>query len=825
MSDDDLKSVETGDTDATRTEAPGGRRSTMIGNYRILRLLGEGGMGEVYEADQEKPVRRKVALKVIKRGMDSKQIVARFESERQALALMNHPNIARVFDAGTARGGRLYFVMEFVQGVPITSYCDTHRLDMRQRLELFLQVCDGVQHAHHKGIIHRDIKPSNVLVKVEDDKPMPKIIDFGVAKATIQPLTERTMATEVGAMVGTPEYMSPEQVEMSGLDIDTRTDVYSLGLLLYELLAGAAPFDPSELRRASFDEMRRRIREEDPPAPSRRVNTLGDALTGSAEHRGTDAGSLIRQLRGDLDWIAMKSIEKDRTRRYATPSALAADISRHLRNEPVVARPPSAAYRIGKFARRHRAGVAAAVVVGAALLIGAAVSSIGFVRARAAERLARQEADRANFAAATSQEVSDFLVGLFNVSDPSAGRGNTITARELLDEGAQRIRQELRDRPRVQARLMDTIGTVYRSLGLYDESLRLLEEGLASREKALGPDHTDVAASLNNLAYLLWITGDHERARPLHERALGIREKVLGPDHPDVAMSLNNLGNVVADSGDYEASRPLYERALRIREAALGPDHTDVAASLNNLASVLQYLGRYDEARPLYERALAIDENTHGSNHVYVAIGLDNLGSLLQATGDYLDALPMHERALAIREEVLGPDHPEVATNLINIGTAFVDGGDPQAGLPYFERALAIYNKAHGPEHSDVAMALVNIAGVHRAAGDFERARPFYERSVTVFEHSLGPNHPDVATSLSGLADVLREAGDFATARSRYERALRIFEESLGAKTPRLAEPLRGLAELLRRTGQPDEASRLEARADAIGPGDPPSPS
>ncbi len=359
--DDDIKPTELPSTESAFTSGESGGQ---IGPYRLLEKIGEGGMGEVWAAEQRVPVRRRVALKVIKRGMDTKQVIARFEAERQALAMMNHPAVAKIFDAGETPRGRPFFAMEYVEGVPITEHCDRQRLTLRERLELFVQVCAGVQHAHQKAIIHRDLKPSNVLVAIQDGMPVPKIIDFGVAKATAQRLTERTVYTELGVLIGTPEYMSPEQAEMTGESVDTRTDVYSLGVILYELLVGALPFDPKELRKAGFDEIRRKIREEEPSKPSTKVNTLDSERSNeSLRRRRTDHSTLIRQLRGDLDWIAMKALEKNRSRRYGSPSELAADLERYLTNEPVVARPPSAGYRARKFARRHR------VVVGVAVLL------------------------------------------------------------------------------------------------------------------------------------------------------------------------------------------------------------------------------------------------------------------------------------------------------------------------------------------------------------------------------------------------------------------------------------------------------------------------
>ena len=477
-----------------------------IPHYRILQKVGEGGMGEVYEAEQEQPIRRKVALKVIKHGMDTKVVVARFESERQALALMDHPSIAKVYEAGVTHNGRPYFAMEFVPGIPITEHCDRARLGTRARLDLFIRVCEGVQHAHQKAIIHRDLKPSNVLVAIQDNQAMPKIIDFGVAKATAQRLTEKTMFTELGQIIGTPEFMSPEQAEMTGQNIDTRTDVYALGAMLYVLLVGALPFDSRALREAGFDELRRRIREDDPPRPSTRVGTLGSESRVSATRRGTDPVSLTSQLKGDLDWIVMKALEKDRTRRYGSPNELAADIRRHIEHQPVLAGPPSTLYRMRKFVRRHRIGVTAA----SALVVLLAAFAVD--RALQAERIAEQR-DRASQEAATAQTVSTFMIELFKVSDPSESRGNEITAREILDRGAERIREDLADQPRVQARMMATIGEVYRGLGLYDDALPLLEESLKLHEIA-GSDGLEVAETARYLAILYFRKDRLDDAEP-----------------------------------------------------------------------------------------------------------------------------------------------------------------------------------------------------------------------------------------------------------------------------------------------------------------------
>ncbi len=412
-------------------------KSKQIGPYDLLEVLGEGGMGVVYLAEQREPIERRVALKVIKLGMDSKQVIARFESERQALALMNHPHIAKVLDAGTTKEGRPYFVMEYVEGTSITTYCNTQRLGARERLELMLPVCQAVHHAHQKGIIHRDLKPSNILVSVEDGRPQPKVIDFGVAKATQHRLTEKTLVTQQGFRLGTPGYMSPEQAEITGMDIDTTTDVYSLGVVLYSLLTGVLPFDREQLLEGGYSEMQRIIREEEPLKPSTRVKALGEKATDIARARQTNTRSLTKNLRGDLDWITLKCLEKDRTRRYQSAAELAADLQRHLRDEPVLASPPSTAYRMKKFVLRHKVGVVAGALVVLALALGIAGTTVGMLRALRAEAEASTQADIASREADAAQQVSDFLVNLFKVSDPSESLGNSITAREILDAGAR----------------------------------------------------------------------------------------------------------------------------------------------------------------------------------------------------------------------------------------------------------------------------------------------------------------------------------------------------------------------------------------------------
>lgn len=797
---DDPKSI-----DRTATLTAGDLTVRTIGPYHLLEKIGEGGMGEVWVAEQHRPLHRRVALKLIKAGMDTRQVMARFDSERQALALMDHPAIAKVFDAGETADGRPYFVMEYVQGIPITAHCDKLRLTTQERLDLFKRVCDGVQHAHQKAIIHRDLKPSNILVAIQDGAAVPKIIDFGVAKATAQGLTERTMYTELGMLIGTPEYMSPEQAEMTGQNVDTRTDVYSLGAILYELLVGALPFDPKELRRAGFDEIRRKIREEDPPKPSTKLSTMGEASTTQAQNRRTERPALIRQIRGDLDWITMKALEKDRTRRYGTPSEMAADIDRYLHHQPIVARPPSTVYKAKKFVRRHAFGVGVAGTI-ALLLVAFSVTT-----ALQARRIAR-ERDRANQEAEASRQVSDFLTGLFKVSDPSEARGNTVTAREILDKGADKIAHDLQAQPRVQGKLMSTIGAVYDGLGLFEPARAMLEKALETRRQALGSDHPDVASTLSQLGTVWWHKGDFGKAETFMKEALAINVKRFGPEAVEVAPGLHNMGNLYWSGGKYAEARGVLERCLAIREKALGPDHADVAATLNSLGAIAYKEGDLKKAADIWSRTLAIREKTLGPDHPYLAQTLNNLAICYTYTGDPGRAVPLLERVVLIQEKVLGPKHPDLASGLMNLGDALMRSGRTAEAKPCFDRAVGIMEEA-SPDNPELGRFLDRQAAVMLAEKDAAGARRLYERSLALRQKALGPKHPELAESLAGLANCAFQSGLAPEAAALFERALTLARKPGGGYYPSAYDVAKGFAALLRATGRDARAAEMEALA------------
>ena len=812
-----------------------------IGPYRIVQQIGTGGMGAVYLAERaDGHFSQRVALKLIKRGMDSEEILKRFQSERQILAQLQHPNVARLLDGGMTDDGLPYFTMEYVKGEPINAYCDRLNLTIDERLDLFLTVCAAVQYAHGRLIVHRDLKPSNIMVTEEGRV---KLLDFGISKVLgSEGETEATGITRAGLKIMTPEYASPEQVR--GEPVTTASDVYSLGIVLYELLTGRRPYRFPTSSPADIEKV---ISTTEPERPSTVVQQPPDTGTETAtselisKARSTLPERLRRRLAGDLDNICMKALRKEPEHRYGSVEQLRQDIAAHLNGLPVSARPATVGYRLQKFAQRHRVGVVTSAMV--FVLVGGLTL---FYTIRLAE-----ERDRGQLEAKKAAQVVELLTGIFKVSDPDESRGETITARELLDSGAVRIQRELADQPEVQAKMFSVVGRVYHDLGLYTKAEPMFRKALEIRRRLFGEENRYVATSLNDLGSLLSERGKYENAEPLLRESLNLQRKLSGSDNPeissvldnlswllsqkgnyqeaesllreelrvlrahhgsespDVATTMNNLAVLLNDKGNSGEAEQLYRKALAIQRKDYGDVHPEVSTTMYNLADILRQQARYSEAESLYQACLVIDRKVFGEQHHNVAFTLTSLGRLQRAEGHFVQAEESFRRALAIRVKSLGKNHPEVAYNLSDLGAIFLSQGKYDSAMTLHRRALQILLTSLGPNNKDVPIQLDHIGRVMMAEGRLDSAEAYFRRSLRMERKMFGDRHRFVAATLLNLGSALQERKKYERADSAFNEALGIYKDQFGPNHPAVASCYQYMASLALVIGNTDHAEKL----------------
>lgn len=785
-----------------------------IGAYRIIRQLGDGGMGAVYLAERgDHQFNKRVALKVVKRGMDSEEIIRRFRSEQHILASFNHPNIAQLFDAGIAPDGRPYFVMEFVDdAAPIDRYCDQHQLTIRQRLELFCTVCAAVQYAHQNLVVHRDLKAANILVGRDSGI---KLLDFGIAKV----LNERDqntwlVQTRFEARVLTPDNAAPEQIR--GEAITTATDIYALGVLLYQLLSGHRPYQVSGLNVAQVEQI---ICHRDPDNPSsviavtteQNLPTVGIVQVTPdrvAEARSTRPERLIRDLRGDLDTIVLKAMQKDPSRRYATVSQFAEDIQRWLQGMPILARPDSIGYRIKKFLGRHRMGATMASSVFVSL------TAFSIATAKQSRRIQRQSQEITR-QRDKAEQVATFLKEMFQVSDPAVNHGATVTAQELLEKGASRIESELGNQPQLLADLQFVIAEVFMNLGLFDRAQVMAERSLALRRRLFSPPHVLLAESLFLLAGVMRFNERYDESQRFYQESLVMQQRLFGKQHTAVAATLNEMGIIAGYRGDVEQARALLEQSLAMRRLLHGEDHPNVARTLNNLALLLKRNGQPEAAEKLYQQALQLQRKLFGNDHPDVARTLNNLAGTLRALGQVEQAEVLDREALAIRQ-LIYKEHPETAQSLNNLASSLLRKGKLSEAEALFRQAAQLWQNLYRDNHPQVARGLSNLAHVQRLQENDQEAEELLVKALKILEHHHGADHPETVRVMAALASVRYDSGDYSTALSLYNHAYQSYQAIYGNNHERTVAVCHKLAEVLIRTGNAAKAEQLMNKHPAV---------
>lgn len=715
-------------------EHPSGR----VGPYKLLHVLGEGGMGIVYLAEQEEPIKRQVALKIIKAGMDSDRFIARFEAEKQALALLDHPNIARIFDAGTTKLGRPYFVMEYVEGIPITDYCDRHKLMIEDRLSLFLQICQAVQHAHQKGIIHRDIKPSNILVSLQNDRVASKVIDFGVAKALAQPLTERKLITEQGQLFGTPEYMSPEQVDLATQDIDTRSDIYSLGVLLYALLTGVLPFDSTTFREGGIDHIRQIIRETNPKTPSTRVTSLGKEAKKVAESRQIQVAALARRLHKELEWIPLKAMRKERAERYQSASELADDIENYLKGNPLIAGPPSMVYRVKKFVRRHKAFVAGIAAVVVVFIAGVVVSTLFAIRA---EEKAR-----------TAQAISDFFSNdVLALVDPLTGEKPVASLEPILNIATQRLEGKFEDEPLIEASIRYRIGRTYWHLGKFEAAESNLKRAIELRKKGVRTEDQEILIYMQELAWVYFYQSRLDKAEPLLAEAVDSMRRLLSEVDPILLKATSRLGWLYHFQGRNKEAEKVFVKSLEVLQRRLVPEHPHAITHMEGLAATYRVQGRLEEADELCRKALDISRRIHGEENNETLNVTVTLGNVCMALGHHGEAEQLFVKALEARRRLLGEENFKTLLVMRNLGSLYRELKRYDEAEQLLVPTLETHRRLFGEQGRATLHSMIEVAELYRDQGHYDNAEQLFLKAEVTARRVFGNDHEIARESMNNL--------------------------------------------------------------------------
>ena len=782
--------------------------SNQIGPYQVIGELGEGGCGVAYLVDQLAPVKRQVALKVIKPGMDTKAVIARFEVERQALALLDHPNIAKVFDAGATAEGRPYFVMELVRGIKITEYCAQSRLTVSERLILFIQVCQAIQHAHQKGIIHRDIKPSNVLVTMHDGLPVTKVIDFGIAKTMQGRLIDQTLHTEVDQIMGTPAYISPEQARSTHGAVDTRSDIYSLGVLLYELLTGYTPFDANELAEASIERLRERICTEEPARPSRRLSGLSDkALARVATGSATTTTKLVKQFRDDLDWIVMQCLEKEPARRYPTVSDLVADLDRYLRHEPVLARPPTLVYSMRKFARRNRIAFASAL---ASVAFVFCITTFAVLMAIQSQRIVR-ERDQAERQRQQAQKVSNVALNVVAIADPFQSFGNDVSGSALLEQAARSIERELRDQPSAKAHLLQALGRVYVRRGDFRSSIIHLRD--AVREfGAIGGADSEALIAITYLTFALRMSGDFQGARQVAASGQDLAKRGGLQDSGAYARLLLDTGFVEFEEGHVSEAHADFEKSLAVYGKLFGYRSFEVAEVLSALSSVHAWTDDHAEAERLAREAIAIFEVTAPPMHPDRILAELTLGEVLRSQNRLDEAAEVFSAALRKQIQLFGRNSGAVADTLDSLAMVRYSQGELKEAKALSQEAIANARVAYGDRHPTTASMGVTLARTLAALREYPEATSSLQKALDVFAETVPADHQYIASAEYFLGEILLSTQRLIEAEEVLVASMNRWNRS-GAPPWRAARSANALGEALYRQGRTREGAEYLSKS------------